>query len=111
MLDFKTGNFESAIPELFRVQVPANKVLLDPASNDAEKCNKITFKKSNGKIEKLRIVVGDGARHNKCIFSYMVPKQRLVVESLISVLSELIENGVGLNKKQKSFLQAVLSNA
>jgi hypothetical protein len=41
----------------------------------------------------------------------MVPKQRLVVESLISVLSELIENGVGLNKKQKTFLQAVLSNA
>ena len=111
MLDFKTGNFESAVPDLFRIQVPANKVLLDPASNDADKCNKITFKKSNGKIEKLRIVVGDGARHNKCIFSSMLPMQRLVVESLISVLSNLIEGGVGLNEKQKTFLQATLENA
>ena len=111
MLDFKTGNFESAMPELFRIQVSANKVLLDPASNDVDKCNKITFKKSNGKIEKLRLVVGDGARHNKCIFSSMLPKQSLVVESLISVLPELIEKGFGLNEKQKIFLQATLENA
>ena len=66
---------------------------------------------ANYKIEKLRLVVGDGARHNKCIFSSMLPKQRLVVESLISVLPELIEKGFGLNEKQKIFLQATLENA
>jgi hypothetical protein len=41
----------------------------------------------------------------------MLPKQRLVVESLISVLPELIEKGFGLNEKQKIFLQATLENA